>query len=129
MLHEDKSQKILEAFYKVYNTMGYGFLEKVYQNAMLIELDKMGLECKSHLPITVYYEDYIVGDYRADILVDECIILELKAFESLCEANGFQLVNYLRGTDIEVGFLLNFGKRAEFRRKIFTNDRKQNRKH
>ena len=125
MILKEKSHKILKAFYRVYNTLGYGFLEKVYHNSMMIELGKEGLKCKSQYPVTVYYDDAVVGDYRADILVDDCIILELKASEALCEENDFQLLNYLRGTDIELGFLLNFGKKAEFRRKIFTNDKKR----
>ena len=124
-LHQDKTEKIIQAFYKVYNTLGYGFLEKVYQNALLIELRRMGFECKSQSPIIVYYEVFPVGDYFADIIVDDCIIIENKAAESLVEQNEFQLINYLKATDIEVGLLLNFGKKPEFKRKIFTNDRKR----
>ena len=123
-LYQEKTEKIIQAFYKVYNTLGYGFLEKVYENAMLIELSRMGLECKSQYPIRVFYETYPVGDYFADILVDDCIIIENKATEALVEANELQLINYLKATDIEVGLLLNFGKKPEFKRRIFTNDRK-----
>ena len=125
MLHEDKTEKIIKAFYRVYNTLGYGFLEKVYQNAMLIELRKMGFDCENEKPVRVYYEGFQVGDYRADIIVDHCIIIENKASEGLAEENEFQLINYLKATEIEVGLLLNFGKTPEFRRKIFTNDRKK----
>jgi len=125
MLHEDKTDKIIKAFYKVYNKLGYGFLEKVYQNAMLIELRKMGFHCEHEKAVKVYYEDNLVGDYRADIIVDNCIIIENKAAEGLAEQNEFQLINYLKATEIEVGLLLNFGKTPEFRRKIFTNDRKE----
>jgi GxxExxY protein len=125
MLHEDKTDKIIKAFYKVYNKLGYGFLEKVYQNAMLIELRKMGFHCENEKAVKVYYEDNLVGDYRADIIVDNCIIIENKAAEGLAEQNEFQLINYLKATEIEVGLLLNFGKTPEFRRKIFTNDRKE----
>ncbi len=109
----------------MYNTLGYGFLEKVYQNALLIELRRMGFECKSQYPIRVYYETFPVGDYFADIIVDDCIIIENKAMEALREENEFQLINYLKATNIEVGLLLNFGKKPEFKRKIFTNDRKR----
>jgi GxxExxY protein len=123
-LYQEKTEKIIQAFYKVYNTLGYGFLEKVYENAMLIELSRMGFECKSQYPIKVFYEIYPVGDYFADILVDDCIIIENKATEALVEANNLQLINYLKATDIEVGLLLNFGKKPEFKRRIFTNDRK-----
>lgn len=126
MLFEDKTERIIKAFYKVYNTLGYGFLEKVYQNALLIELRKMGFKCISEAPIRVYYEGILVGDYRADILVDDCIIIENKASEALAEENEFQLINYLKATEIEIGLLLNFGKKPELKRKIFTNDRKKN---
>ncbi len=123
-LHQEKTKEIIKAFYKVYNKLGFGFLEKVYQNAMLIELTKSGFELKSQYPIKVYYEDKIVGDYYADIIVDDSVVLELKAAESLCEEHEIQLINYLKATDIEIGLLLNFGKQPQFKRKIFTNDRK-----
>ena len=124
-LHQDKTEKIIQAFYKVYNTLGFGFLERVYQNALLIELSRMGFDCKSQYPIRVFYESIPVGDYFADIIVDDCIIIENKAAEALVEQNEFQLINYLKATNIEVGLLLNFGKKPEFKRKIFTNDRKR----
>ena len=124
MLLHDKTEKIIQAFYKVYNTLGYGFLERVYHNALFIELEKMGFRCQSQYPIRVYYEGTPVGDYNADIMVDECIILELKAMEALCEDHEYQLINYLKATNIELGLLLNFGKEPEFRRKIFSNNRK-----
>jgi len=123
-LHQDKTEKIIQAYFKVYNTLGYGFLEKVYQNALLIELRRMGFECKSQSPIKVFYEGFLVGDYFADIIVDDCVILENKAKEVLIEDDEFQLINYLKSTKIEVGLLLNFGKRPGFKRKIFTNNRK-----
>ena len=124
MLQEDITNQIIKAFYKVYNTLGYGFLERVYQKALLIELRKIGFECKEESPIKVYYENIQVGDYRADIIVNDCVIVENKAAEALVEENEFQLINYLKATEIEVGLLLNFGKKPEFKRKIFTNDRK-----
>ncbi|MCF8234163.1 MAG: GxxExxY protein [Bacteroidales bacterium] len=125
MLLEEKTRKIIKAFYKVYNTLGYGFLERVYQNALLIELRKMGFDCVSEAPVKVYYEGVQVGDYRADILVDDCIIIENKAAEAISEQHEYQLINYLKATDIEIGLLLNFGKKPEFKRKIFTNDKKK----
>ena len=124
MLYKDITQKIIKAYYKVYNTLGYGFLEKVYQKALLIELREMGFKCEEEVPIKVYYAGKNVGEYRADIIVDESVIIENKATESLVEENEFQLINYLKATDIEVGLLLNFGKEPQFKRKIFTNDRK-----
>ena len=124
MLQEEITNKIIKAYYKVYNTLGYGFLEKVYQKALLIELRGMGFECQEEAQIKVYYGESQVGDYRADIIVNDCVIIENKAAEGLAEENEFQLINYLRATEIEVGLLLNFGKKPEFKRKIFTNDRK-----
>ena len=113
--------KIIKAFYKVYNTLGYGFLEKVYQNALFIELVAMDLFVEKQKQIKVYYESKEVGEYFADLIVDRCVIVELKAAETLCEEHEFQLINYLKATEIEVGLLLNFGKKPEFRRKVFSN--------
>lgn len=104
--------------------MGYGFLEKVYHNALLIELEQIGLEVKSQYPINVFYEGNLVGEYYADIIVDDCIIIENKVAETLKEEHEFQLINYLKATELEVGLLLNFGKKPSFKRKYFTNDRK-----
>lgn len=119
--HSDITELIIKAFYKVYNTLGYGFLEKVYENSMLIELVAMGLSVYKQEPIKVYYEDKQVGEYYADIIVEGCVIVELKAAEGLCEEHEFQLINYLKATEIEVGLLLNFGKKPEFKRKVFSN--------
>lgn len=121
ILHQEITEKIIRAFYKVYNTLGYGFLEKVYEHAMRIELKKMGMKVEEQKNIRVYYEGYEIGDYYADLIVDDLVIIELKAAESLCEEHEMQLINYLRATNIEVGLLLNFGKKPEFKRKIFMN--------
>jgi GxxExxY protein len=121
---EDLTGKIIKAFYKVYNQMGHGFLEKVYQNAFYFELKNQGLDCKVQYKIDVFYLDKKVGEYFADIIVNDKVILELKAAESLCEAHEYQLQNYLRATNIEVGLLFNFGEKPEFRRKIFMNENK-----
>ena len=118
--HSDITGLILKAYYNVYNQLGYGFLEKVYENALLIELRKFGLECVAQNPIEVFYDNVKVGFYFADIVVNNCVIIEIKAAESLCEEHEAQLTNYLRATDIEVGMLLNFGKKAEFKRKVFS---------
>ena len=125
LLHKDTTDIILKSFYKVYNNLGYGFLEKVYENALLYELRNQGLDCEKQKPIKVYYEQIQVGEYYADIIVNECIILELKASESIAEEHEFQLINYLKATEIEIGLLLNFGKNPEFKRKIFTNKKNQ----
>ena len=110
-LHSDLTGLILKAYYNVYNKLGFGFLEKVYENSMLIELQKLGLHAEKQRPIKVYYNDIIVGEYFADIVVNNLIIIELKAVEILSKAHETQLVNYLRATDFEVGLLLNFGKK------------------
>lgn len=91
---------------------------------MMIELQKLGMNCRKQIPIKVYYEENIVGDYYADIIVEKVVIIELKTAESICEEHEIQLVNYLKATDIEVGLLLNFGKKAEFKRKVLTNEYK-----
>lgn len=122
--YEEISEKIIGAFYNVYNALGYGFLEKVYENAFMVELTKSGLSCLKQVPIKVYYEGVTVGEYFADIVVEDVIILELKATEELHEEHEFQIINYLKATDIEVGYLFNFGKRPHFKRKIFSNSRK-----
>ncbi len=119
--HSEITNLIIKAYYNVYNKLGYGFLEKVYENSMMIELKKLDLNCKNQVPIKVHYDDRIVGDYYADIIVNDLVIIELKAAKSLCEEHEIQLVNYLKATGIEVGLLLNFGKETEFRRKVFTN--------
>ncbi|MCZ7355514.1 MAG: GxxExxY protein [Candidatus Methanoperedens sp.] len=124
MLHAEITDKIISAFYKVYNTLGYGFLEKVYENAINIEIKNMGLCTSQQRSIKVYYENQEVGNYFADIVVNDQIIIEIKAAESLRDEHKAQLINYLKATDKEVGMLLNFGKKAEFKRTIFTNDRK-----
>lgn len=124
LIHKDLTDAILKVFFDVYNELGYGFLEKVYQNAMMIELKSRGFNVVAQKPIKVYYKGNIVGDYFSDIVVENLVILELKATEVIVEDFEWQLVNYLRGTEMEVGLLLNFGKKPEFRRKVFINSRK-----
>ncbi len=121
--HSEITERIIKAFFKVYNVLGYGFLEKVYQNALLIELIEKGLSVEKQGQIKVYYENKEVGEYFADLIVEECVIIELKAAEALCEEHEFQLINYLKATEIEVGLLLNFGKKPEFKRKVFSNSK------
>lgn len=121
--HSDITEKIIKAYYNVYNTLGYGFLEKVYENAMFMELASMGLYVEKQSPIKVHYQGKEVGEYYADLIVNQSVIVELKAAEALCEEHEYQLINYLKATDIEVGLLLNFGKKPEMRRKVFANER------
>lgn len=118
------TDKIIRAFYTVYNTLGYGFLEKVYENALLIELRNCGLAAVAQYPVDVYYEEERVGIYFADILVENAVIVELKACEEISPAHEAQLTNYLRATPMEVGLLLNFGKKPEIKRRVFDNSRK-----
>jgi len=122
--HTDVTELIIKAFYTVYNTLGYGFLEKVYQNALAIELHKLGLEVIQQARIAVYYDGQVVGEYFADLLVAGVVIVELKAVKRLLEEHEAQLLNYLKATPYEVGLLLNFGPKAEIKRKAFDNSRK-----
>lgn len=123
-LFQDLTSQIISCFYKVYNKLGFGFLEKVYENSLLIELNRNGLKVERQKPINVYYDDKLVGEYFADLIVEDKVIIELKAADSLIEEHELQLINYLKATEIEVGLLLNFGKKPEIKRKIFTNDRR-----
>jgi len=124
--HKELTDTIIKSYYHVYNTLGYGFLEKVYENAFVITLQQYGLHGKRQVPIKVHFEKSEVGLYYADIIVEDLIILELKAAESLCSEHEAQLMNYLRATDIELGFLFNFGMKPQFKRKIFENNLKKN---
>jgi len=119
--HSELTERIIKAFYQVYNTLGFGFLEKVYENAMFIELKNVGLFVEKQRRIKVLYENQQVGDYFADLIINEKVIIELKAAEGLREEHEFQLINYLKATEIEVGLLLNFGKKPQFKRKVFSN--------
>jgi GxxExxY protein len=124
-LYKELTSEIIKRFYVVYNVLGFGFLEKVYEKALKYELEKAGFHVERQKPINVYYETELVGEYFADLLIENKVIIELKASESICEEHEHQIINYMKATDIEVGLLLNFGKRPEFKRKIFTNDRKK----
>ena len=125
MLEKEEKDGILQAFYEVYNTLGYGFLEKVYQNALYLELKRRVFSVEAQKKIEVRYLDRIVGEYYADMVVNGNVILELKAVDFLLPEHEYQLINYLRATDIEIGYILNFGKHATFRRKIYSNERKK----
>jgi GxxExxY protein len=122
--HSEVTGQIIKAFYKVYNTLGYGFLERVYENALFLELQEMNLSVTKQTPIQVSYNNQEVGEYFADLIVENCVIIELKAVENLIKIHEAQLLNYLKATKIEVGLLLNFGTTAEYRRKVFDNNRK-----
>ena len=119
------TERIIGVFYEVYNRLGYGFLEKVYENSMLIEFQKENIPVVAQAPIKVFYGDQVVGEYFADLLVDGKVIVEIKAAAKLVPENEAQLLNYLKATDAEVGLLLNFGPKPEIRRKAFDNFRKK----
>lgn len=125
LLHRNLSDTILKIYFEVYNELGYGFLEKVYQNAMYFELKSQGYKVEAQKQIKVYYKSQLVGDYFADLLIEDSIILELKACECLMDDHKAQLLNYLKATELEIGLLLNFGTTPEFKRSIYTNDRKK----
>ena len=121
------TDKILRAFYDVYNELGQGFLESVYHRSLVLALESAGLKVCSRVAIPVWFRGHQVGQFEADVLVENCVLLELKAARSLDSSHRAQLLNYLRATDIEVGLLLNFGERPEFKRIIFDNLTKKTR--
>ena len=127
LLHADISDKILGCFYRVGNKMGHGFLESVYHKAMFHELIRTGLRVRSKVSLPVWYDGKIVGDFVADLVVEECVIIEIKAARAIDPSAIAQLMNYLRASEIEVGLLLNFGINLEFKRLVFDNSRKQRR--
>jgi GxxExxY protein len=123
--HADITDKILKAFFtKVYRRLGYGFLEKVYVKALVIELRRMRLKAEEQVRIPVFYDGIVVGEYYADLVVEDVGIIECKAIQRLDEGDEAQLLNYLRATPYEVGLLLNFGPKPDFRRKAYDNANK-----
>ena len=124
MLHETITEPIISAFYDVYHELGHGFLESVYEGSVVVALRKRGLHVQRQHPVTVYYRGEPVGTFCADLVVEHRVICELKAGRALEPIHEAQLINYLRATTIEVGLLLHFGPKPEFRRLILTNDRK-----
>lgn len=122
--HRELTERIIGLFYEVYNELGFGFLESVYEEAMAIALQEAGLHIQRQYPVPVWFRNRQIGDFKADLLVEEKVILELKAARSFDPAFEKQLLNYLRGTRLEVGLLLNFVPKAEFKRLAFSNERK-----
>jgi GxxExxY protein len=123
--HSDLTEKIIGIFYEVYNELGHGFLESVYEEALAIALAEQQIFFQRQVAIPVWFHGRQIGDFRADLLVASKVIVELKAGRAIESAWEKQLLNYLRGTEIEVGLLLNFGPSAQFRRLVFDNDRKK----
>ncbi|NGP78031.1 GxxExxY protein [Balneolaceae bacterium YR4-1] len=124
MKHRELSSKIIKAFYEVYNELGPGFIESVYESALSLVLIDYGFSVKRQYPIEVYFREKIIGEFRADILVEEKVILELKSVSKIRSEHKAQLINYLKATDIDLGLLLNFGDKTEFQRYIFDKRRK-----
>lgn len=122
--HKELTETIIGVFYEVYNELGHGFLESVYERAFDLALSAKGLKVLRQIDVPVWFRGQKVGDFVADILVNKCVLLELKAARTLDTAHEAQLLNYLRATEIEVGLLFNFGIKPEFRRLVFENSRK-----
>ena len=122
--HSELTGKIIGAFFQVQKELGFGFSEKVYEGALEVLLLEMGFQVARQQDINVYYHGKAVGEYKADLIVNGLVLLELKSVDKLIDAHSAQLLNYLKATEIEVGLLLNFGREAEFRRKIYDNPKK-----
>jgi GxxExxY protein len=125
MKHEQLTGKIIQVFYEVYNELGHGFLESVYENSMRLAMSQAGLLVLPKKPIAVWFRGVIVGSFSPDITVENTVILETKSARAIDPAHEAQLLNYLRATDIEVGLVLNFGPKPEFKRLVFGNERKR----
>ncbi len=122
--HKEITNLLIKAFFRVYNTLGHGFIEKVYEKAMAIEACKLGLKVRRQLPVKVFYDGLVVGNYFPDLSINDVVLVEVKALEKLMNRHDAQLINYLKATPYEIGLLLNFGPKAEFRRRILDNNRK-----
>lgn len=123
-LHSELTKTIIGVFYDVYNELGHGFIESVYENALCMALREKGLEVHQQIAVPVWFRGKQIGDFDADVMVNRLVLLELKVARSIDEAHIAQLLNYLKATSIEVGWVLNFGPKPEFRRVVFGNDRK-----
>ena len=122
--YKDITDIILKSFYEVYNELGDGFLESIYENALYIVLIGYGLSVEKQKDVSVFFRGNIIGDFKTDLIVNEKVIVELKAVRAIDPAHEAQLINYLKATNIEVGLLLNFGRKPEFKRFVFSNERK-----
>jgi GxxExxY protein len=125
--HAALTERIIKIFYQVYNELGFGFLEAVYENATAIALVEAGIKAVQQAPIAVYFRGRQVGDYRCDLLVEDKVILELKAVKAITQEHQAQALHYLRATEIEVALILNFGEKPDFKRLVFDNERKKTR--
>ena len=119
ILYKELTDKVIKCFYNVYDELRGGFLESVYEDALMIELEYSGLSAENQKPLNVFYKNELVGEFRADIVVEGKILIEIKAVNNLLPIHEAQLLNYLKATGIKIGLLVNFGSRLDFRRKIF----------
>ena len=124
--HQELTQTILGVFYEVYNELGHGFLESIYQEAMLVALKQKGAMVEGQRPLPVWFRGERIGDFRADLIVGNAVIVELKAGRDLEPVHDAQLLNYLRASELEVGLLLNFGPVPKIKRLVFGNEKKKN---
>jgi GxxExxY protein len=122
---DECTSRILDAYFRVYNTLGWGYLESVYRRSMVHALVKVGARVEAERSQPVYFDGHLVGEFRVDLIVDEAVIVELKAVERLAAEHRAQVINYLKASSLERGLLLNFGPKPEFKRIVFTNDRKK----
>lgn len=122
--HSDLTGKILGAFFQIHKELGFGFAERVYESALEVLLKEFDLFPERQKEIHVHYHGRVIGEYKADMIANGVVLLEIKSIEKLIDAHDAQLLNYLKSTEIEVGLLLNFGREAEFHRKIYDNSRK-----
>jgi GxxExxY protein len=123
--YADVTEKIIGIFYDVYNELGYGFLESVYEESLVIALRQAGLMVNRQVSVPVWFRNHKVGECRADVTVENCVLLELKCAKGMDPAHEAQVLHYVKSTDIEVGLLLNFGSKPQFRRLLFDNERKK----
>lgn len=124
LLRSEVTRRIIGVYFDVYNELGFGFLESVYQEAMSIALDEAGLSCQREATVAVAFRGRSVGEFRPDLVVADAVVVELKVARDLAAVHNVQVINYLRATRYDVGLLLNFGPRPQFRRFVFANDRK-----
>ena len=118
-LYKDITEKIIKCFYNIYDELGSGFLESVYEKALMIELEEIGLKADSQKSLNVYFKDQLVGEFKTDIIVEDKVIIEIKAVTKIMPQHEAQLINYLKATGVKVGLLVNFGDKLQFKRRIF----------
>jgi GxxExxY protein len=127
--HSELTDTVIGVFYEVYNELGFGFLESVYRNSLRLALMEKGLSVEEEVAVSVFFRGHNVGDFRADLVVNGTILLELKTAEQIVAAHESQVLNYLRSTALELGLILNFGPKPQVRRLLLDNSRKHTKRH